>query len=117
VDERTVLVVEDDREIRETLEDVLRDEGFSVAVASNGREALELLPGLRHPLAIVLDLLMPVMNGREFYERMRLDPRFATVPVLVSTSDPSWSPPGLLTMQKPVPLATLISTVSAFFER
>jgi CheY-like chemotaxis protein len=116
VNARTVLVVEDDRDIRETLEDALTDDGFSVMAATNGRQALDLLPSIRRPFAVVLDILMPVMNGREFYERMRRDPRFQAVPVLVATSDASGAPPGVLTMTKPVPLSTLISTVRSFFE-
>jgi CheY-like chemotaxis protein len=114
--QRTVLVVEDDREIRESLADALADEGYAVVLASNGREGLEMLPTIRGRFAVVLDILMPVMNGREFYEAMRRDPRFARVPVLVSTSDPSRAPSGTLIMRKPVPLPALMSAVRSFFE-
>lgn len=113
---RTVLVVEDDRDIRETLEDALRDEGFSVVLAANGQEALDALEGISPPFAIVLDILMPVMNGREFYDHLRQDPRFAAVPVLVSTSDPTSAPAGVATMRKPVPLGTLLAKVRSFFD-
>ena len=114
--QRTVLVVEDDRDIRETLVEALGEEGYTVMSAKNGREALDLLPAINGPFAVVLDILMPVMSGREFYETMRRDPRFARVPVLVSTSNPSRAPSGALIMRKPVPLPTLLSTVHSFFD-
>jgi CheY-like chemotaxis protein len=114
--ERTVLVVEDDPEIRETLADALGDEGYRVVLASNGRDALAELPGIRGRFVVVLDLIMPIMNGRDFYEAMRRDPRFAQTPVVVSTSDPSRAPSGVPTLKKPVSLSTLMSTVGSFFE-
>lgn len=60
-----ILVVEDDDLLRETLEEVLADEGHDVRTASHGREALELLAEW-HPELIVLDLMMPVMDGFAF---------------------------------------------------
>jgi CheY-like chemotaxis protein len=113
----TVLVVDDERDIRDCLEDALRDEGYQVAVAANGREALELLPGLSRPAAVILDILMPIMNGREVYEAMQKDPRLARIPVLVSTSDPSRAPSGVLTMKKPINLTNLLATVRSFFDQ
>jgi CheY-like chemotaxis protein len=112
---KTVLVIDDDQQIRESLEDVLRDEGYTVFGASNGREALALLARLERPCAIVLDLIMPVMNGREFYEAMCRDERFAAIPVVVSTSDPSRSPAGLITLKKPLDISRLLVTVKTFF--
>jgi two-component system response regulator (stage 0 sporulation protein F) len=113
----TVLVVDDERNIRETLEDALRDEGYEVAVASNGREALELLAHLPRPLAVVLDMLMPIMSGREVYQAMQQDPRLNDVPVLISTSDPARAPSGVLTMKKPINLTNLLTTVRSFFDQ
>jgi CheY-like chemotaxis protein len=116
VSTRSVLIVEDDRDIRETLEEALREDGFSVASAANGLDALAMLPRLRRPCAIVLDMIMPLMSGREFYEAMRSDDRFRDIPVLVATSDPARAPGGVLTLKKPVDLSTLISTVRSFFD-
>jgi CheY-like chemotaxis protein len=112
---RTVLVVDDETEVRESLEDVLRDEGYTVLGAANGQEALALLPRLERPCAILLDIIMPVMSGREFYQALRADPRFADVPVLVSTSDPSRCPNGVPSVTKPVSVARLLSLLSALF--
>jgi CheY-like chemotaxis protein len=95
-----VLVVDDDTDLRESVGDVLRDEGYAVTLASNGREALELLPGLRRPCAVVLDLAMPVMSGTEFYRAMSALPALADIPVGVLTCDPSLAPDGLPKMKK-----------------
>src|SRR6185369_17665275 len=65
-----VLVVDDDGDLRESLGDVLRAEGYAVTLASNGREALDLLPSLHRPCAVVLDLTMPVASGTAFYRAM-----------------------------------------------
>lgn len=85
---RRILVVEDDPGIRESLGEVLEDLGFEVACASNGAEALARLAVERPPDLIVLDLMMPVMDGWTFRACQRSDPRLAAVPVIVvSASD------------------------------
>jgi CheY-like chemotaxis protein len=77
-----VLVVDDDRDIRETLEEVLAYEGYSVATAKNGAEALTAARAL-HPSLILLDLFMPVMDGAEFRRQQRHDPAIGDIPVIV----------------------------------
>jgi CheY-like chemotaxis protein len=111
----TILVVDDDADIRESLRDALGDEGYAVRLASNGREALELLTTLKSPRGIILDLTMPVMSGTEFYQAMRAVPALANIPVLISTSDPSHAPTGVPVMKKPVSLKRLLATVAALF--
>ena len=80
----TVLVVDDDPDIQIMLQEVLRDEGYDVRLASNGREALEHVERER-PDLIVLDLMMPVMDGRQFYQqfRARQPAGYGRVPVLL----------------------------------
>jgi CheY-like chemotaxis protein len=78
-----VLVVDDDEDIRETLAQVLMDEGFTVASAENGQDALDYLEGHEAPCVIVLDLMMPVMTGAEFRAKQLAEPRFASIPVIV----------------------------------
>jgi two-component system, sensor histidine kinase and response regulator len=112
---RTVLVVDDEPDIRETLGDVLLDEGYSVELAANGQEALRRLPELSRPCAVILDIIMPVMSGTEVYAAMQADPRLNDIPVVVSTSDPSRAPSGVLLMRKPVNLSRLLSALSALF--
>ena len=112
---QTVLVVDDEPDIRESLRDALEDEGYRVAVARNGREALETLSTLEKPVAIILDIIMPVMSGTEFYAAIQADPRFADTPVLISTSDASRAPSGVLLMKKPIDLDRLLDTVAKLF--
>jgi CheY-like chemotaxis protein len=77
-----VLVVDDDETIRTTVAEALEFEGYAVASATNGAEALELVRQQR-PQAIVLDLMMPVMDGWQFLEHCRADAGCAGTPVLV----------------------------------
>src|SRR5690349_17497986 len=82
---RPVLIVEDDADLREMMAQLLTLEGFSVETASNGREALRYLEsgdGGR-PNLILLDLMMPVMDGWEFRRRQLADMRSAEIPVVV----------------------------------
>lgn len=112
--QKKILIVEDDIDIRETLRDVLEDHGYRVECAGNGLEALDTLKRSEPPAAIVLDLIMPVMTGNELYETMQGDPDLASIPVIVSTSDPSRAPSGVLLMKKPVNLDMLLTTVARF---
>ena len=80
---RRILVVEDDFMIRETVAELLRDEGYAVACAGNGAEALGLLADGDRPDVILLDLMMPVMNGWELRNALARDPRFSRIPVIV----------------------------------
>ncbi len=82
-----ILVVDDDREIREIIADVLSDEGYHVAQATNGAVALQLLRDEPPPSAILLDLMMPVMDGTEFRRKQLADPRLAGIPVVLFTAD------------------------------
>jgi CheY-like chemotaxis protein len=79
---KTVLVVDDDRDIRETLQEVLEMEGYAVTTARNGAEALTQARAER-PSMILLDLFMPVMDGVEFRQRQLADPELADIPVVV----------------------------------
>ena len=81
-----VLVVEDDREQRETLCEMLDLEGFGHAAAANGREALDYLDQSRLPCVVLLDLDMPVMNGWVFRAQQLADERLSSIPVVVVTA-------------------------------
>ncbi len=78
-----VLVVEDDEDIRTDLTAILRVKGFVVEEAANGKEALARLRAGERPCLIVLDLMMPVMNGWELRAAMRADAELARLPVVV----------------------------------
>src|SRR5690242_15178451 len=78
----TILVVEDDLDIRECYQNLLERAGYHVTLAQNGLEALNQLSRER-PSLILLDLMMPVMSGPEFLEAMRLDESSWNIPVLI----------------------------------
>jgi CheY-like chemotaxis protein len=80
---RSILLVEDDPDIQESLKDALEWEGYHVVGASNGREALDRLPGMPRPCLILLDLMMPVMNGWEFAQAVQTDVMLAAIPIVV----------------------------------
>lgn len=83
-----ILVVEDDPDIRESVVEILEDEGHRVTSAGDGREALDLLQGASPaPDLILLDLMMPVMSGYQFREEQLKLPAFAGIPVLIVTAD------------------------------
>lgn len=109
-----ILIVDDEQDLLDSLAEFFQDEGFSVATARNGAEALAQLGNSDLPSVVILDLLMPVMSGIEVYETMQSNPRLARLPVVVSTSDPSRAPSGVLIMKKPVNLARLLSTVRQY---
>jgi two-component system, sensor histidine kinase and response regulator len=115
VDHRTVLVVDDEADIRESLRDALKDEGYDVLLASNGQEALDLLPAMPRPCAVILDILMPVMSGADAFRTIRATPSLADIPILISTSDPSRAPTAATVMKKPISLDRLLSMVDRLF--
>jgi CheY-like chemotaxis protein len=78
----TVLVVDDDQDIRESLAQILVEEGFEVASACNGAEALEAI-ARRQPDLMLLDLMMPVLNGWEVLEALRASGTRPRIPVVV----------------------------------
>jgi len=79
-----VLVVDDDSGIRDSLAACLEAEGFRVATAANGAIGLEELQAAR-PDVVIVDLIMPVMNGHQFVARLREDPATARLPVVLMT--------------------------------
>jgi CheY-like chemotaxis protein len=82
----TVLVVDDDLDIRECLEVLLPRFGFDVATAADGAEALSWLRrGQARPCVVLLDLMMPGMDGVQFHEQLTADPALANIPVVVAT--------------------------------
>lgn len=83
-----LLIVEDDEDIRETLAELLALEGFAVLTATNGKDALDQLSALETlPSLIILDLMMPVMDGPTFRAQQCLVPRLADIPVVVMSAD------------------------------
>jgi CheY-like chemotaxis protein len=80
---RPVLVVEDDDDIRDVLQTALEAEGYAVRTAVNGRDALDQLRAAPDACLVLLDLMMPVMGGRQFCVEQHQDPVLAQIPVVV----------------------------------
>lgn len=112
-----VLIVEDSLDIQATLKEFFEFEGYDVLVASNGKIALDLLQSSeRLPNLILLDLMMPVMDGHEFMRRKSLSDRFKNVPVVVMTANGTLSAKhdashAKAFLNKPVDIDYLLETV------
>jgi len=107
-----ILVVDDEVDVRESLREVLEDEGYEVTVSADGRVGLADVRRL-HPCAVIMDIIMPVMSGTEMYAAMQADPDLAQIPVIISTSDPSRAPSGVLIMRKPIDVSRLLAVVES----
>jgi CheY-like chemotaxis protein len=115
----TVMVVEDDKDSREMLCDYLGRHGYRAVSAANGLEALELLDEVANLCVILLDLMMPIMNGWEFRDRQRTHGRFAEVPVVLLTAHaPSSSASSAISvarvLTKPVDLREILKVVEGY---
>lgn len=89
---KQILVVEDNDDIRDTISDALELEGYSVETARNGKEGLAMLRKKSTPTLVLLDLMMPVMNGWEFLDAQKHDPQLRKHRVVtISAVDPSIS--------------------------
>jgi CheY-like chemotaxis protein len=111
-----ILVVDDDEDIRLTLQQILEEEGYPSLIAANGAEALEVIRReRRHPRLVLLDLMMPIMDGARFQAKLAEDPGMAAVPVVVisagATADRPVGVPAAGYLSKPVDLRTLMGTI------
>lgn len=82
---KKVLIVDDEPNIVLSVEFLMKREGYAVATASDGQEALDLLPQVR-PDLMILDVMMPRKNGFEVCEAVRKDPEFSKLPILMLTA-------------------------------
>jgi CheY-like chemotaxis protein len=111
-----ILLVEDDDVVRAGLKEILTTYGFCVDTASNGKDALLALKNKPHPVAIILDLMMPIMGGKEFRVHQKEDPSIMDIPVIIVTgsSDENLSDP---TVKKPISIELLLSTIKEIVEK
>lgn len=82
---KTILVVDDERDLLTAVTGVLADEGYDVIECSDGREALERL-ATKKPDVALIDVMMPVMSGIELVEILRQDPRFKKLPIVIMSA-------------------------------
>jgi two-component system chemotaxis response regulator CheY len=116
VSKKTIAIVEDDDDIRADLSEILGDEGYEVRGYRNGKEALDALRGGALPDLILLDLMMPVMNGYLFHEEQSADERLRAIPVVMMSADGQaeknlLARPPTAFLKKPFDLEALFATV------
>ncbi|MBZ4332174.1 response regulator [Corallococcus interemptor] len=110
-----ILIVDDEPDLREVVAELLEMEDYTVLQAANGQAALDVLATHGDPPCLVLlDLMMPVMDGHEFLHRLREDARYRELPVLMLTAHFSAkAPPGTVgLLRKPVDIAELLAMVA-----
>jgi CheY-like chemotaxis protein len=115
-----ILLVEDDPALRGTLAEVLEEKGYEVVCAEHGADALAWLDAAPAPAVILLDLVMPVMDGWSFRSAQRSDPRLAAIPTIILSASLGTDPRVLdsldadAALAKPFTLERLIETVQRF---
>ena len=118
--EITVLVVDDDEDIRLAMSDTLEAEGYRVLLAEDGLDALaKLRSGSQRPNLILLDLMMPNMDGRGFCVAKQQDPALSPIPVVIISADSRVTQKAAElgvagSLAKPVRLAELVATIERF---
>ena len=116
----SVLIVEDDRSIRETMKMILELNGYSVYTAGDGREALTILKSIR-PSLILLDLMMPLMNGWQFLNELKKLDQTSSVPVVIVSAAgnavAASQELGKELLLKPLKLETFLQVVKRYSER
>jgi CheY-like chemotaxis protein len=111
---KRLLIVDDEFAIIEALQDILSMEGYEVVTAYNGKEGLRLIEAAK-PNLVLLDLMMPVMDGREMLQRMREDPKLRDIPVVVMSAgriSEEERRAASATLSKPFELDTMLEIVS-----
>jgi CheY-like chemotaxis protein len=108
----SVLVVEDDDDIRMMIGEVLEDAGYVVGLAESGQRALDLIATLPRPCLVLADLIMPDIDGWELMSTLSSDDRFATIPVIViSAWDSRTRPIDAVVIKKPFDMDVLLHIV------
>ena len=116
----TVMIVEDDRDVLESMAEVLEDHDYGVVRAAHGQEALDQLRDQTDkPCVILLDIMMPVMDGWQFRAEQQVDPSIAKVPVVILSAharaqEAAQQMDAAAALEKPVKLETLLKTVARF---
>ena len=115
-----ILVIDDDKEIRESLSDVLSDEGYVVVLAENGQEGLDFLNTTKQlPCMVFLDLMMPVLDGQGFRKEQMNNPDFSKIPTILFSANGQLDKRALdigMTdfLKKPIDLDELLSIAAKY---
>lgn len=116
---KKVLIVDDDLDLQDIVKNALEIEGYDVLVANNGKEGLEVLSKNAGDIScIILDLMMPIMDGTEMLEKVRKDPKLAEIPVIISTAKGSVDQKNIdnsqAVIKKPMKIDVLYNAVSKY---
>jgi CheY-like chemotaxis protein len=109
-----ILFVEDNKDLRHVVTELLRTHGHDIQSASDGEEALALLAGREPPFLIITDLHMPVMTGWELIDHIRADPRLVRVPLAVASSEEVPVPGVRYQLTKPYLVNDVLQLVECF---
>lgn len=117
---KKILIVEDDIDIRTAMSELLMDSGYEIATANHGQAALDLLDQDPHFDLILLDLMMPIMDGFDFRNRQKTHPKISKIPVIIMSADGHVSQKmqrALVTdyVKKPMDLDDLLRTIADKF--
>jgi CheY-like chemotaxis protein len=117
---KTVLIVEDDEVIREVLQQLLQYQGYQAQTAVHGKDALDKLPAVETPALLLMDLMMPIMNGWELLAELRKSDQWRTLPVIILSAGGEaqtlLDDPYVRFLKKPLRMNALLSLVSEFCE-
>jgi CheY-like chemotaxis protein len=118
----TILIVEDDFDVRESLSEALRDEGYAIECAVDGEQALEYLRKGGRPGLILLDLMMPRMSGSEFRMVQKVDPQLQHLPVVLLSADGAMEEKAKAlqtdgALRKPIDLEQLLKVIESFRDK
>ena len=115
----SILVIDDDPDMREILTEILAEEGYRVTGARNGREALEYLRNETRPSLILLDIMMPEMDGWRFRREQQKQPELASIPVVLLSAHGSVRDAALALgaadyLRKPLRVETLLEVAERY---
>jgi CheY-like chemotaxis protein len=112
-----ILVVDDDKDIRDTLCELLEEEGYRAVGASNGKEALDLLRSAGPPCLILLDVMMPIMDGATFRAQQLNDPILSAIPIAIITAGGAQAAEGMradAVLLKPLRIDKVLEVIERF---
>lgn len=112
----SILVVEDDDDIRNAIVDLLETEGYSTESAVNGKDALDKLSQIERPCLVLLDMMMPIMNGRQFLDEVMKDSTLAPIPILIvsAVADKANTEGSVGFLKKPIDIDVVLDVVSQY---
>jgi CheY-like chemotaxis protein len=113
---KSILVIEDDHDTRVSLRQSLEAEGYFIFSAANGKQGWEMLQRIKPPCLILLDMVMPLMNGEEFIRLIESDPELHMIPVVLVTAFPDKAKTlvAKALVEKPINLRMLLEVVDKY---